>query len=920
MRLRSKKSSLFGPLINAAAACVIILGTWLYGNGAAIQGAGVNQAARSEPVLQNGAGGKDSGDTAGSAVGTSSIIEDKQDSSARVANRPDSPARPSRTDKKDESEGSAAIEPAFAKQEEEANLADPGSTRAALTSGLPEQAAQVLGQAEAQLPAATDALIDPLSLARPIEGLYTNAGVGPDLTGSNPGTKPLEASAKLANATKGEPYCQTLPNSLSPLAPFSRSGGIIPKGLILDRDKGSLCGTPAETGIFRFEVTSRNRSGDLIRASYRLTVAEGTDDEADLPLKITTAELTVGFLGSQYSFQLTAEGGTAPREWSASGLPDGLELDSETGVIGGSSAIDGEFTVAVTVKDAAGETASSSFQLIIRTTPVFITTSALAAGQAGMVYQERLSAQGGVPPYSWGIIQGAAPEGITFSPAVGTLEGTPGEASDNLIRFQVLDSEGKSDSADLELRIKASDLDITTAAVAEAFGGTDYKFALAAAGGTPPYSWRLKSGALPSGLVIGSDGVISGRTDSDGEFLFTIEVADQSTATADKRYSLRVQPSADPDPGSSSSSSGDPGIGGGPGSSSSSSSSGGEPIDTLPGVTQLRSVPSDRKVGLSWKNPARSDFLNIVVIRSDDHQPQSIDDGVTVYSGAGTSALDPPAGGLPLSNDTTYYYTVFADYGAEGLSSPSVDNETAAQPRAVTISGVPDPYVDSVASFSPLDKSGCYNCSRVPEIVLGPPVGGGEYSGSADIVSLGAKINNDREASAPYGGTITLRFDDNIVANGPGPDFVIFENAFRLAGTDNYFIEPAVVEVSVDGVTFYRFPFDFVPHFNAAGELNLFNPFCYARGFAGVHPVYSSNASPDPTKPQIAGGDPFDLSDIPGADLQWISYVRITSTGDNWLIDADGDAVRHSNSSPFFGASGRGNSGFDLDAAAAIHY
>ena len=211
----------------------------------------------------------------------------------------------------------------------------------------------------------------------------------------------------------------------------------------------------------------------------------------------------------------------------------------------------------------------------------------------------------------------------------------------------------------------------------------------------------------------------------------------------------------------------------------------------------------------------------------------------------------------------------------------------------------------------------------MPSVVLGPPQGGGEYLGSSDVVSLGARVNSDGGKTPSYGGTVTVEFTDNFVVNGPGPDFTIFENAFRLSGTDLYFVEPAVVEVSADGTHFYQFPVDFVAHYNSDATLNLFNPFCYARGFAGVKPVYSNSrisSSPLPTNRVLSGGDQFDLSDLPGTPLPWIRFIRITSTGDMWLRDKDGELIPHSNSAPTFAASGNGNSGFDFDAIAAINY
>src|SRR4029077_17374047 len=56
--------------------------------------------------------------------------------------------------------------------------------------------------------------------------------------------------------------------------------------------------------------------------------------------------------------------------------------------------------------------------------------------------------------------------------------------------------------------------------------------ALAATGGVQPYTWSVVTGALPSGLSIGSDGTVSGTPTSAGTFNFTIHAADSGDSTA----------------------------------------------------------------------------------------------------------------------------------------------------------------------------------------------------------------------------------------------------------------------------------------------------------------------------------------------------------------------------------------------------
>ncbi|MBL9100000.1 MAG: cell surface protein [Myxococcales bacterium] len=183
-----------------------------------------------------------------------------------------------------------------------------------------------------------------------------------------------------------------------------------------------------------------------------------------------------------------------------------------------------------------------------------------------------------------------------------------------------------------------------------------------------------------------------------------------------------------------------------------------------------------------------------------------------------------------------------------------------------------DAFADCVESFRPGDAS--FGHDMLPDVVLGPPRGGGKASGGLDVASLGCD------------GVITLHFDDPALVDGPGPDLIVFENAFD-SGSSN-FIEPARVLVSADGVDWRAFPCDPAQ--------------AVPRGCAGLTPVLSSPANGvDPTDPAVAGGDAFDLADV---GLTRARYVRIVDVG-----------LAHFGQDTWCGGAG---GGFDLDAVAAV--
>jgi hypothetical protein len=186
-------------------------------------------------------------------------------------------------------------------------------------------------------------------------------------------------------------------------------------------------------------------------------------------------------------------------------------------------------------------------------------------------------------------------------------------------------------------------------------------------------------------------------------------------------------------------------------------------------------------------------------------------------------------------------------------------------------------YMQQVLTFSPA-KGAAHGHADFPSKLQGPPKGLGDAKGSLDVVSLGC------------GGSIVLEFRSPLIGNGPGDDFVIFENAFYPGGGKETFAEPAQVSVSQDGRTWHSFPCqpdkDPWPH-----------PAC-----AGVRPVYTSPSNPIPPHDRKAsGGDGYDLSDV---GLPWVRFVKIE---DKSHLSPD--------ASIWCGAY---NAGFDLDAVAVI--
>ena len=89
-------------------------------------------------------------------------------------------------------------------------------------------------------------------------------------------------------------------------------------------------------------------------------------------------------------------------------------------------------------------------------------------------------------------------------------------------------------------------LTIVTSSLSNGTVGTGYTQTLAASGGTGTYTFAILSGsgALPTGLTLGSSGTITGTPTATGTFTFSVQVTDSVPNTYSKAFSLTVASAA----------------------------------------------------------------------------------------------------------------------------------------------------------------------------------------------------------------------------------------------------------------------------------------------------------------------------------------------------------------------------------------
>jgi len=195
--------------------------------------------------------------------------------------------------------------------------------------------------------------------------------------------------------------------------------GILPPGLSLS-SQGQIAGTPTVFGTYPFQVHVTDTAAKLTATqSFSISVSSA----ASILTVTTTSPLPNGAIGVAYSQTLQATGGTVPYTWSATGIPAGLQLDTATGILSGTSTAGGTSTIVVTVTDAVSGTATASLSLTIGA--VAISPATLPTGFLGVPYPATTLTVAGATVTNWAVTVGTLPAGLTLNASTGVISGKP---------------------------------------------------------------------------------------------------------------------------------------------------------------------------------------------------------------------------------------------------------------------------------------------------------------------------------------------------------------------------------------------------------------------------------------------------------------------------------------------------------------
>lgn len=201
-------------------------------------------------------------------------------------------------------------------------------------------------------------------------------------------------------------------------SPDSYAADGLPADISINPGSGRVSGIPADSGTSTVTLTATNNGGTSAPVTLTITI------NPYIPPPVIGGNLTISAVqGAPFSYAISASNN--PTAYTATALPDGLSLDSDTGVISGTPAITGNFTIALTATNEGG-TANANLTIAITpplppTAPPVINSLATITASVDEPFTYQVTATN--DPVSY--FATGLPPGLNINTATGAISGYP---------------------------------------------------------------------------------------------------------------------------------------------------------------------------------------------------------------------------------------------------------------------------------------------------------------------------------------------------------------------------------------------------------------------------------------------------------------------------------------------------------------
>ena len=213
--------------------------------------------------------------------------------------------------------------------------------------------------------------------------------------------------------------------------------GFLCQGTLVQGSDGNLYGTTASGGPNYSTVGGNSVGGSIFKVTLNLPA-------------LTSSTSVNGNLGVPFTYQAAASNATT--SITATGLPNGLMINSATGLISGTPTMTATFTATLTMTNVFGtNTAPVTFR--IGAFPVPVVTSMLTAfGTANTPFSYTITATNNATSFTASLL----PNGLQLDSSTGVISGTPSAAGTTSVSITATNSSGPSVTQVLALTILSS--------------------------------------------------------------------------------------------------------------------------------------------------------------------------------------------------------------------------------------------------------------------------------------------------------------------------------------------------------------------------------------------------------------------------------------------------------------------------------
>ena len=303
-----------------------------------------------------------------------------------------------------------------------------------------------------------------------------------------------------------------------PAATYELASGSLPGGVTLNATTGQLSGFTSQSGTFEFVVRAVNELGTFTFDQFTIMVGAKPGDFSNLgPFELRK--------GVSYKADYSVPAVPTPKYSLASGsLPTGLQL-LENGQIEGTPTAAGIFEFKIEAKSWAGTTVSETIRLEVLAPPASVTSNLPSEIGKGTAVNFGFESDG-FPSATFKISEGALPPGLTLDESTGRITGAATSLGTFSFGILVSNKVGSLDAGNFTIRVENAPQVEPLNLPSRVKLGQGFTQAIAFTGFPVP-TVTVKSGALPAGIKLNSDGTFSGAATSTGEYSFTISVGNR---------------------------------------------------------------------------------------------------------------------------------------------------------------------------------------------------------------------------------------------------------------------------------------------------------------------------------------------------------------------------------------------------------